>query len=106
MARKREWGEIMKKMFVVLLAVLTLSLTACGGRSPYQKGEIINDTIFDQFVIVKDNKYDVAKGNWYDFYIVYDKDTKVMYYLASGFNRAMMSPIYNSDGTVKIWDGE
>lgn len=95
----------MKRIFVALLTVLILSLTACG-RSAYQKDELINNTLFNQFVIVKHDEYNTMTCDWHDFYIIYDKDTKVMYYLANGFNRAMMSPIYNSDGTVKIWDGK
>lgn len=92
-----------KKKLIIVLMVITLSLTGCG-ESSHQKDKSNNNTLFDQFVIVKDTEYDAMNDEWYDFYIVYDKDTKVMYYFANGFRRAMMSPIYNSDGTVKIWE--
>lgn len=95
----------MKKKLIVLLTLVALSLTACG-NSWYQKEEESRNksVLFDQFIVVKDNEYSLTKGAWHDFYIVYDKDTKVMYYFAAGDRRAMMSPIYNSDGTVRIWE--
>lgn len=92
-----------KKKLIVVLTAITLSLTGCGDSS-HQKDKPNNDTLFDQFVIIEHSEYGLSSGNWHDFYTVYDKDTKVMYYFAEGYNRAMMSPIYNSDGTVMIWE--
>lgn len=36
----------------------------------------------------------------------YDYDTKVMYYIWDGYNKIGISPIYNSDGSVMIYEGE
>jgi hypothetical protein len=93
----------MKRKTIALISIIGVLLTACGGARSYQT-ESTNDVLFDQFVVVEDREYNVIRDNWYDFYIVYDKDTKVMYYFANGYDRAMLSPVYNSDGTVKVWE--
>ena len=37
-------------------------------------------------------------------YIVYDKDTKVMYYIIINSYKCGITPIYNTDGTIKIYE--
>lgn len=40
------------------------------------------------------------------FEVVYDKDTKVMYVISTGFyNGGNFTMLVNSDGTPKIWKG-
>ena len=72
-----------------------------------RKGEIV----YDKFVVV--DKYEGTsvsggsngpRGNVYE---VYDVDTYVMYYLfesaqAQGLSQGLC-PIYNSDGTIKVY---
>lgn len=38
--------------------------------------------------------------------VAYDENTKVMYLCVYGNNSMAITPIYNSDGTVKLYDGE
>lgn len=38
--------------------------------------------------------------------IVYANDTKVKYLIISGYNRSAITPLYNSDGTVQVYDGD
>lgn len=38
--------------------------------------------------------------------VVYDKNTKVMYLIVNGYSYFGITPIYNADGTVKLYDGE
>ena len=38
--------------------------------------------------------------------VAYDENTKVMYLCIYGYNSMAITPIYNSDGTVKLYDGE
>ena len=38
--------------------------------------------------------------------VLYDKNTKVMYFMLWTAERFGITPIYNSDGTVKLYDGE
>lgn len=37
-------------------------------------------------------------------YIVRDKNTNVLYLVVGGFKSSMITPIYNSDGTVKLYE--
>ena len=38
------------------------------------------------------------------YYIVYDKDTKIIYYQGVSHG-ACLDPLYNSDGTLKLYNG-
>jgi hypothetical protein len=38
------------------------------------------------------------------YYIVYDKDTKIIYYQGISHG-ACLDPLYNSDGTLKLYNG-
>lgn len=46
--------------------------------------------------------FEVIETNFYGAILV-DKNTNVLYYWIQGDS---MTPIYNSDGTVKLYDGE
>lgn len=39
-------------------------------------------------------------------YIVYANDTKVMYLIVVGYRRYGITPLYNADGSVQVYDGE
>jgi hypothetical protein len=56
-----------------------------------------NSILWDKFIVLE-KYYNEGHGA---FYIVYDKDTKVEYYFFYG-----LCPIYNADGTVRIYEGE
>lgn len=89
----------MKKLLIVVM-VLVLALTGCETKSiAYDNGAKVK---LDKFVVIE--KLDSA-GNGM-LYIMYDKDTKVEYYYLIEYNRAAMSPIYNTDGSVKVYEGE
>jgi hypothetical protein len=47
--------------------------------------------------------YNLNTGN---LYITYDKNTKVMYYIASAPYKYAISPIYDTDGSIKIYKGD
>ena len=39
------------------------------------------------------------------YLIVYDNDTKVMYHMSNGsYNRGNLTPLYNADGTLRVWE--
>lgn len=65
------------------------------------KRESFNKELYDQFIAVE--KYGNSQRG---LLIVYDKDTKVMYYFIDDAYQMALSPIYNSDGTIKIYNGE
>lgn len=79
---------------ILLLVIVSLTLYGCG-----EKGE---KDINNQFIIVSED-HNINTGN---LYITYDKDTKVMYYVSTGSYKYAISPIYDTDGSVKIYKGE
>lgn len=89
----------MKKFIITLLASVML-LTGCGTTYSYD-----TDVYLDKFVNIE-TRYGDFDGCNVDLHIVYDYDTKVMYYIWDGYNKIGISPIYNSDGSVMVYEGE
>ena len=97
----------MKKILCVLLALLLCIgvLTGCAsdneigyGDSAADNAKVIHSKYFDA-EIVQDMGNGIA-------YIIRDTNTNVLYLVVYGYSSALMSPIYNSDGTVKLYEGE
>jgi hypothetical protein len=86
----------MKKLLLFLFLIASLSFCGCN------KDETELDMINNQFVIVSKD-YNLNTGN---LYITYDKNTKVMYYIASAPYKYAISPIYDTDGSIKIYKGD
>lgn len=86
-----------------ILAV-ALGLTLCFGMTGCTKGDIESENsalankYIDLVTIYKDDDYNTE--------ILYDKNTKVMYFVKWSNYQFGITPIYNSDGTVKLYDGE
>jgi hypothetical protein len=89
----------MKKFIITLLASVML-LTGCGTTYSYD-----NDVYLDKFVNIE-TRYGDFEGCNVALHIVYDYDTKVMYYIWDGYSKIGISPIYNSDGSVMVYEGE
>lgn len=56
-----------------------------------------NNEYFDLVVIYEDSS---------STKIAYDKNTGVMYYIKSNFYAYGITPIYNADGSLKLYEGE
>ena len=94
----------MKKILCVLLTLLLCIslLTGCAGDNELGYGDnaadnakVIHSKYFDAEVI-----QDMGNGI---AYIIRDTNTNVLYLVVYGYKSAVMSPIYNSDGTVKLY---
>lgn len=87
-----------------ILAVV-LGLTLCFGTTGCGFSQVNNGYVNFKNA---DNKYIdmelVYQNN--SVYVLYDKNTKVMYLCVEGYNTMGITPIYNSDGTVKLYDEE
>lgn len=83
-------------VFAVLLSVLfIIGFSACTGKST---NSIEQSAASDEMLIV------IEDHSLSGYYIVYDKDTKIMYY--QGFSHgACLNPLYNPDGTLKLYNG-
>lgn len=86
-----------------ILAV-ALGLTLCFGMTGCTKGDIepessiLGNKYIDLVTIYKDGEHNTE--------VLYDKNTKVMYFVKHSGSEFGITPIYNSDGTVKLYDGE
>ena len=87
----------MKKKLLAFIATCMMCLSLIGCTATHNTEN--HDTLFDQFVVI-DEVTDFEYGS---FYITYDKDTMVEYYIILSGHRAGISPVYNADGTLKIY---
>jgi hypothetical protein len=97
----------MKKIVALLtIFVLILSLAGCVNHKTYedakQGGANDDDWGNGYFTIIK---------SWggtgvYQCMIVYANDTKVMYYIDAYSVAGGITPLYNADGTLQIYDGK
>lgn len=92
----------MKKRVLILLMTIMFILTLIGCSNKNEKSNFSN-TVDPMFIIVcyEDDEWDT------DWYIVYHKETKVMYAVSCGaYNRGVFTLLVNADGTPMIWEGE
>lgn len=98
--RERE-NNYEKKILLVFLTILlmVIFLTGCDS-SATRNGQ-------DNFMVV-DNEYIQLEtlSNNDGCVIAYDKETKVMYMCVSGYSEMGITPIYNADGSLKLYQEE
>lgn len=88
----------MKKLLVMILFILLL--TGCGKSADSQYSQEVNSQKTGMFVRVQPTLLD-------DYYVVYHKDTKVMYAVSAGsYNRGNFTLLVNPDGTPMLYEGE
>ena len=94
-------------MKIFLLSVLVLlsvaSFTGCDSNEPSRNiGADSNlDKIHSKYFDVE-----IIEDLGGDCFIFRDKNTNVLYLCVGGYESAMMTPIYNEDGTVKKYGEE
>ena len=90
----------MKKKILVVALVLTLcfGMTGCTKGDIKPESSVLGNKYIDLVTIYRDNDNDTE--------VAYDKNTKVMYFLKLSVHQFGITPIYNSDGTVKLYDEE
>ena len=83
----------MKRLLALLLVfLLLLPLTSCKGHNATieNPSQDINTLVY---IGSQDNR----------FYYYYDRDTKVMYVVYAIGNKGGITPLYNEDGTLKLY---
>lgn len=88
----------MKKAFVIMLVIINLFLVSGCARGE-QPGSVFGDE--NRFILIDENHHDIGNR---DIYIYADVDTGVMYMFVRAGYEAGLSPLYNSDGTLMIYD--
>lgn len=90
-----------KKVLALIFSVVVLSsvLMGCGGISEVERAyDVEAKDLKSMFVIVE-------SGTRWD--IVYDKETKVMYAVATyGSGSGRFTLLVDENGNPKLWDGE
>ena len=88
--------------YVALLLCLVCVLTACG--TTYQEATGETSTASDDL----GNGYFTIVTKWSDiktsYYIAYANDTKVKYFICAGNYKYAITPLYNSDGSLQVYE--
>lgn len=94
----------MKKKLLAILISCTLALSCVGCGTTYQE---VTDKSSSSGSFAKGYFTVISKwGNLPTYEIVYANDTKVKYFVFYDGYRGGISPLYNADGTLQIYDGE
>lgn len=94
----------MKKKLALLMTfiILTLSLFGCG--STYQESIEPNDNTVGKGYFTTVEEW--GSNMTYTYHVVYANDTKAMYFIIKGGQGVGITPLYNADGTLQIYNGE
>lgn len=91
----------MKKLILVLTTALMCGMMFVGCKTTVRE-DVDNayyQNAFNQFVVVEERNNSMHGK----LEIMYDKDTKVMYYMIVSGYKCGLTPIYNADGSVMIY---
>lgn len=91
-----------KKLFICL-AIISILMTGCG--KPYDEESTNYKKELNNNYFVEINRFDsFDEGASISYRIVYAKDTKVKYLLALGYYRFSITPLFNADGSLQIYE--
>ena len=89
----------MKKKIIIFITCLLLILSFAGCKVTTTKYSDDGHCVYSRFVVVEKSENPISGTT----FVVYDEDTKVMYYIIDNYHQCGITPIYNSDGTIKIY---
>lgn len=92
----------MKKriLSVALVVVMMVCLAGCG--TTYQNAKTTEDGEFGNGYFTTISKW--GDANYGTYRIVYANDTKVKYFVNTSGYRTGITPLYNADGTLQIYE--
>lgn len=96
----------MKKKIVLILVLCTIALVLCSCSSTsYDEAKVSDTYAFSNgyFTVIKEWDGGV---NFPLERIIYANDTGVMYYVYAYNYYGGITPLYNADGTLQIYEGE
>lgn len=88
----------MKKKILTVILGISLCFGATGCSHIYN-GDSNFESVDNQYINLH-TVYDKNDGS----IVAYDENTKVLYLCVYGYNSVAITPIYNSDGTVKLYN--
>jgi hypothetical protein len=83
----------MKKRLLLLCLLPVLLLNGCGEENKYDVNKLNTGDVL----------VDIGCNSLHNYYICYDSKTKVEYIRSA---EGILSPLYNADGTLKLYKGE
>ena len=86
-------NRIKKILGLILVGILLLPLASCS----LQHNAKVDNPNYD----IKTLVYIGSQDNKFHYY--YDKDTKVMYVVYASYNKGAITPLYNPDGSLKLY---
>ena len=93
----------MKKILLTTVITLSICFGIVGCQSIKGRGKI------EPTNAILGNKYfdltTIYDGGAFGGDVVYDKNTNVMYFIMYKNGYSAITPIYNSDGSVKLYEG-
>ena len=95
----------MKKKIALVLVLCAIATVLCSCSSSYEEANTNPDNYLSKgyFTIIK--SWDGGINHPTE-YIVYANDTGVMYYIFLGGYSGGITPLYNADGTLQIYEGK
>lgn len=93
------------KKITLILVLCTIATMLCSCSSSYEEAETSNTYAISNgyFTVIK--QWD-GGVDWPKESIVYANDTGVMYYIFLKGQRGGITPLYNADGTLQIYEGK
>lgn len=88
------------KKIILLFLITILSLSCLMGCDKMRDGDVNFERVDTDYISLEI----ICEEN--GSVIAYDKETKVMYLCVYGYSSMGITPILNSDGTPKLYDGE
>ena len=93
----------MKKKIALILFLCIMAISLCGCSSTYNTAVTYNHKNPNEYFSVYKKWRDPKMG---DCEILYANDTDVMYFCFDGAYTGGITPLYNADGTLQIYEGE
>ncbi len=94
----------MKKKILATIAVGLICVSAAGCGKLYQ--ELIDSNKVNETTMTDRYFTEIAEYGGGIYTIVYANDTKVKYLIFESYYKFGITPLYNADGTLQIYDGE
>lgn len=88
-----------KKVLTIILAIfLCLGTVGCGEKDVPEVDNIYGNKYIDLVTIYQSDNAGT--------YVCYDRNTTVMYFIKSSGYKFGITPIYNADGSLKLYEKE
>lgn len=85
---------------ITITFIICFVCTACGKTYEEAIGQdIVEDSLYGNYFIIVTEWNDSAGK----YMVVYAKDTKVKYFIASNGYKFGITPLYNADGTLQVY---